>query len=104
MRPQFFPKSSFETPRRGSQDEDIFRGSFFLAVFFFAIAFAGATFFEAIFLGKAFAFRARGRFFDAARCAAASAALAHWLSSSVSSNSRAGSCQYELTVTLLALV
>jgi hypothetical protein len=35
----------------------------------------------------------RARFFSAERCAAASAALAHWVNSSGSSNSRAGNCQ-----------
>ena len=45
-----------------------------------------------------------GRLRNAARCAAASAALAQPVSSSGSSNSRAGNCQYELTVTVLARV
>ena len=62
----------------------------FLAAGFFAVAFA--------------AFRFFGRFRNAARCAAAKAALAHPLSSSESSNSRAGNSQYEFTVTVLALV
>ena len=47
--------------------------------------FVAAVFFAAL--------RAFGRFFTAARWAAASAALAHALNSSVSSNSRAGNCQ-----------
>src|SRR5664279_2277096 len=58
-------------------------------------------FFLATFFAAFFAF---GRLRNAARCAAASAAPAHTLSSSESSNSRAGSCQYELTVTVLARV
>jgi hypothetical protein len=59
---------------------------FFEAFFFFATVFVGD------FLPFS-ALRTLGRFFTAARCAAPSAALAHRLSSSVSSNSRAGSCQ-----------
>ena len=50
------------------------------------------------------AWRVLDRFLSAARCAAANAALAHPLSSSGSSNSRAGNCQYEATVTDLLLV
>jgi len=59
--------------------------------------FLTAVFFAATFL-------AFGRLRSAARWAAASAALAHTLRSSESSNSRAGSCQYEFTVTVLARV
>src|SRR5579871_1265461 len=55
----------------------------------FATDFAGAVFPA----GPFPTFFALSRFFTAARCAAPSAALAHWLSSSVSSNSRAGNCQ-----------
>ena len=73
----------------------VFATDFFLAVAFFAAAFF-TTFFAAL--------RAFGRLRNAARCAAASAALAHTLSSSESSNSRAGNCQYEFTVTVLARV
>ena len=56
------------------------------------VAFEVAAFFFAglVSLRIVFAF---GRFFAAARCAAPSAALAHSLNSSVSSNSRAGNCQ-----------
>src|SRR4051794_24120852 len=43
-------------------------------------------------------------FFSAARRAAASAALAQVANCSESSNSRAGSCQYEFTVTVFAFV
>jgi len=62
----------------------------FLAADFFIAAFTGMRFF--------------GRFFSAARCAAANAALAQCVNSSGSSNSRAGNCQYEFTVTVLARV
>jgi hypothetical protein len=65
-----------------------------------AAAFPGAAFF----VTAGAALRAFGRFFSAARCAAASAALAHTLRSSESSNSRAGNCQYEFTVTVFARV
>ena len=67
----------------------------FFATVFLAAAFLGAAFFiGADFLSVFFApLRAFGRFFSAARWAAASAALAQPLSSSVSSNSRAGNCQ-----------
>jgi hypothetical protein len=55
-------------------------------------------------LGAATAvFFAFGRLRSAARWAAASAALAQWAKSSESSNSRAGNCQYELTVTVFAV-
>ena len=49
------------------------------------------------------ALRAFGRLRNAARCAAANAALAHSANSSESSNRRAGNCQYEFTVTVLVL-
>jgi hypothetical protein len=92
MKPLSRPRPSFETQARAcSQDEDLFRGDVFftvlLSALFFAIVLATSL------LAEAFVFFARGRFFAAARCAAPSAALAHWLNSSVSSNSRAGSCQ-----------
>src|SRR6266481_3132632 len=74
---------------------------FFFAVCFFEIFFLAAA---GIFLIAAFALRAFGRFPKAARCAAAKAALAQPVSSSGSSYSRSGSCQYEPTVTVLALV
>ena len=45
-----------------------------------------------------------GRLRNAARCAAASEAFAHTVKSSGSSYKRSGSCQYELTVTVLARV
>ena len=77
---------------RAPQDEAFF----FLDVFFLAAA--------GCFLATAFAaLRAFGRFPNAARCAAANAALAQPVSSSGSSYSRSGSCQYEPTVTVLIL-
>jgi hypothetical protein len=81
-------------------DEDFFLGAldFFVIGFLRSVVFAAflATFFAAL--------RTFGRFVSAARCAAASAVLAHTLSSSESSNSRAGNSQYEFTVTVLARV
>ena len=59
------------------------------AFFFLLTDLRGGAFPTAAF----FALRSFGRFFTAARCAAPSAALAHSLNSSVSSNSRAGSYQ-----------
>ena len=47
--------------------------------------------------------RALGRLRSAARWAAAKAAFAQLVNSSVSSNSRAGNSQYELTVTTFAV-
>src|SRR5436190_8485635 len=95
MRPQSRPPPSFETrAMRAPQDEELFLGAFFFliaTIFFFATGFFAAL-------------RAFGRLRNAARCAAASAALAHTLKSSESSNSRAGNCQYELTVTVLVRV
>src|SRR6266852_1859215 len=93
MRPRFRPRPSFETrAMRAPQDEDVFLGVFFFlfAADFLATGFAGL--------------RAFGRLPRAARCAAANAALAQPVSSSGSSKSRAGNCQYELTVTVLARV
>jgi hypothetical protein len=89
---------------RAPQDQDFFLGLLFFEVFaFLAAAFLGAAFFVAA--PEVFCVLcALGRFFSAARCAAASADLAQALSSSVASNSRAGNCQYELTVTVLARV
>src|SRR5262245_28616130 len=80
-------RPSFETrAMRAPQDEDFFRGLPFLATLVLAVLGAAfAAFFAAL--------RAFGRLFCAARWAAASAALAHVLNSSVSSNSRAGNCQ-----------
>src|SRR3984957_7996277 len=77
------------TARLTPQADDFTR---FVVLFFFAAAgfFLDAGFF--------------GRFRTAARCAAASAALAQPANSSGSSNSRAGNCQYDPTVTVLALV
>src|SRR6266568_2907149 len=80
---------------RALQDE-VFFGVFFFGVFFLAAA--------GCFLVAAFALRTFGRLPNAARCAAAKAALAQPVSSSGSSYSRSGSCQYEPTVTVLALV
>ena len=82
---------------RAPQDEVFF----FFAVLFFDVFFLAAAGF---FLDAAFVLRAFGRFPNAARCAAAKAALAQPVSSSGSSYSRSGSCQYEPTVTVLALV
>ena len=83
---------------RAPQDEVFF----FFAVLFFDVFFLAAAGF---FLVAAFAaLRAFGRLPRAARCAAAKAALAQPVSSSGSSYSRSGSCQYEPTVTVLALV
>ena len=89
---------------RASQDEDLFFGALFLD--FFAVFFLlGTSLLVAAFFAAAFAVsRAFGRFFTAARWAAASAALAQPVNSSGSSKSRAGNCQYELTVTVLARV
>ena len=71
---------------------------FFAAVFFLTATFTfAAAFFVTFFL-------AFGRLRSAARWAAASAALAHPVSSSGSSYNRSGSCQYEFTVTVLARV
>src|SRR5260370_24471585 len=61
----------------------------------------GAVFFLTFFFA---AVRALGRLRSAARCAADNAALAQSASSSGSSYSRSGSCQYEPTVTVLARV
>ena len=80
------PGSAFAHAHWAETTSDyVFLGGFLLATFFVAF----------------FVF---GRFRNAARCAAARAALAHTLSSSDSSNSRAGNCQYELTVTVFARV
>jgi hypothetical protein len=87
--------------KRAPQDEDLFLGvGFFDAGFFLATTLRCAGFVTAAFA----AFRAFGRLRSAARCAAASAALAQPVSSSGSSYSRSGNCQYELTVTVLVLV
>ena len=59
---------------------------------------------ETFLAGGLSALRGFGRLRNAARWAAASAALAHTLKSSESSNSRAGNCQYEFTVTVLVRV
>ena len=76
----------------------VFPDAGFFADFFAAACFPG-------FVDIAFpALRALGRFRSAARCAAANAALAQSVSSSGSSYSRSGSCQYEPTVTVLRLV
>ena len=93
---------SFETPRNrpAPQEEDLF----FFAVFFlpvFSVFFLADDFF---FVATAFLARALGRLRNAARWAAAKAALAQSLNSSESSNSRAGNSQYELTVTVFARV
>src|SRR6266566_2964591 len=74
---------------RAPQDEDFFLGAVF---FFFATAFVlTASFLATAFFATFFAaLRAFGRLRNAARWAAASAALAHTLRSSESSNSRAG--------------
>src|ERR1700756_4616880 len=79
-------------PVAAPQDEDFFR----FAVFFFLTA--------AFVLTARFALSAFGRLRRAARCAAARAALAQPVSSSGSSYSRSGSCQYESTVTVLVRV
>ena len=91
---------------RAPQDEVLFRdAAFFVVLIFFATGFLATAFLTATFSIPAFAaFRAFGRFFSAARCAAASAVLAHAPSSSESSNNRAGNSQYEFTVTVLARV
>jgi hypothetical protein len=52
-----------------------------------------AAFLTTVFFAATFAFRAFGRLRNAARWAAASAALAHCANSSESSNRRAGNCQ-----------
>ena len=86
---------------RAPQDEELFLGALFLdffAVFFF---FPAACLFFAALVAV---LRDFGRFFTAARWAAASAARAQPVNSSGSSKSRAGNCQYELTVTVLARV
>src|SRR5258708_34881068 len=75
---------------RAPQDEDLFLGAFFFFAADFTLA---ADLRAAVFLASGFALRDFGRLFSAARCAAANAALAHTLSSSESSNSRAGNCQ-----------
>ena len=80
---------------RAPQDEDLFPSAFFTAEFFLATGLF-AIFFAAL--------PGFGRLRRAARCAAASAALVHTLNSSESSNSRAGNCQYDFTVTVLARV
>src|SRR6266702_3288157 len=88
---------------RAPQDEDLFLGAvffFFATGFFLTAGFLTTAFFTACFA----ALRAFGRLRNAARCAAASADLAHTLRSSESSNSRAGNCQYEFTVTVLVRV
>jgi len=95
-----------ETPRRRAapQDEDLFLGAL-LGLFDARPVFLDTVFFVEVLLAATVAFLAvLGRFLSAARCAAARAALAHPLNSSGSSNSRAGNCQYEFTVTVLALV
>ena len=69
------------------------------------VNFPDANFFRfAVFFVTAFFLRNFGRLRRAARCAAANAALAQSVSSSGSSYSRSGRCQYEPTVTVLALV
>src|SRR6266576_1847392 len=83
--------------RKCAPQDEVF---FFFAVFFLEFFFLAAAGF---FLVAAFALRAFGRLPNAARCAAAKAALAQPVSSSGSSYSRSGSCQYEPTVTVLAL-
>src|SRR6266436_5391411 len=85
---------------RAPQDEVFFFFDVFFDVFFLA---AAGFFLVAAFAALA-ALRAFGRLPNAARCAAAKAALAQPVSSSGSSYSRSGSCQYEPTVTVLALV
>jgi hypothetical protein len=79
--------------RDAPQDKD-----FLFDVFFFLTAgfFLTAPRFGAAFAAVFFAF---GRLRSAARWAADSAARAQPANSSESSNSRAGNCQYELTVT-----
>jgi hypothetical protein len=94
---------------QGRDDTDFHLADFLLAFFAagFLTAFAAflaPAFVTTVFLAAPFAFRAFGRFFRAARCAAASAVLAHTLNSSESSNNRAGNSQYEFTVTILARV
>ena len=80
------PQLAREERLAGTTREDVFFLADFLPVTFFT------------------ALRGFGRLRDAARCAAARAALAQPDNSSGSSKSRAGNCQYELTVTVLALV
>jgi hypothetical protein len=87
---------------RAAQAEDFFLGA--LLSFSDAEFFLDTGLFVGVFLGAFFALRAFGRFLTAARWAAANAALAHPVSSSGSSKSRAGNCQYEFTVTVLARV
>ena len=92
-----------------AQDEERFRADRFFADGLFATAFLGAAFllaafFAAAFVAGAFDFRDLGRLRSAARWAAPSAERAQTASSSESSNNRAGSCQYEFTVTVLARV
>jgi hypothetical protein len=95
--------SSKRAQRRAAQAEDFFLGA--LLSFSDAELFLDTGLFVGVFLGAFFALRAFGRFFlTAARCAAAKAALAQSVRSSGSSNSRAGNCQYEFTVTVLARV
>ena len=77
---------------RAPQDD----GLVLFAVFFLAVLF--------FFVAPVAALRIFGRLRKAARCAAASADLAHSANSSESSKRRAGNCQYEFTVTVLALV
>jgi hypothetical protein len=95
-----------DAPKRAPQDEDYFPGTLlFFTAPFLPFALPAAAFLGAAPIAVAFAtFRAFGRLRIAARCAAANAALAQPVSSSGSSNSRAGNCHYEFTVTVLALV
>src|SRR5487761_2140521 len=80
------------------QDDDFFFDVFFFlsADFFLVTSCVAPPFFAP--------FRGFGRLRNAARCAAAKAVLAQAANSSESSNSRAGNCQYELTVTVFAVV
>src|SRR5258707_11473444 len=90
--------------RSGSQDDGLFFGALFLD-FFAVFFFLGTWLHVAAFFAATFAvLRAFGRFFTAARWAAASAARAQPVNSSGSAKSRAGNCQYEFTMTVLARV
>src|SRR6266568_2984590 len=105
MRPRFiFSHPSRRALKRAPQGEDPFLYALFLD-FFAAFLLSSTSLLVAGFFAATFAvLRAFGRFFTAARWAAAKAALAQPLNSSGSSKSRAGNCQYELTVTVLARV
>ena len=91
---------------RAPQDEDFLLGAFFpSADFIFTADFVATSALVVAFLANTLApLRVLGRLRSAARCAAAKDALAQAANSSESSNSRAGNCQYELTVTVLAVV